>query len=89
MKALVKIQGGEREEITVDADRLASDLRQQTTSEVRFDHGSRALYATAGGNYRQIPIGVVVPRHEEDVIRTIEILTKIASLRQQLVRAHL
>ena len=48
MKALVKIQGGERDEITVDADRLASDLRQQTTAEVRFDHGSRALYATAG-----------------------------------------
>jgi FAD/FMN-containing dehydrogenase/Fe-S oxidoreductase len=79
MKALVKIQGGEREEITVDADRLASDLRQQTTSEVRFDHGSRALYATAGGNYRQIPIGVVVPRHEEDVIRTIEICRKYAA----------
>src|SRR5437762_986675 len=57
MKALVKSQGGEREELTVDADRLARDLRQQTTSEVRFDHGSRALYATAGGNYRQIPIG--------------------------------
>jgi FAD/FMN-containing dehydrogenase len=79
MKALVKIQGGEREEITVDADRLASDLRQQTTSEVRFDHGSRALYATAGGNYRQIPIGVVVPRTEEDVIRTVEICRKYAA----------
>ncbi len=29
---------------------------------MRFDAGSRALYATDGSNYRQVPIGVVVPR---------------------------
>jgi len=35
--------------------------------EVRFDRGSRALYAADGSNYRQIPIGLVVPRDAADV----------------------
>jgi FAD/FMN-containing dehydrogenase/Fe-S oxidoreductase len=39
--------------------------------EVRFDDGSRALYATDASNYRQVPIGVVVPRDEADVIATV------------------
>jgi FAD/FMN-containing dehydrogenase/Fe-S oxidoreductase len=38
---------------------------------VRFDRGSRALYATDGSNYRQIPIGLVVPRDNADVIATV------------------
>ena len=36
--------------------------------EVRFDRGSRALYATDASNYRQVPIGLVVPRDANDVI---------------------
>ena len=36
--------------------------------EVRFDSGARALYATDSSNYRQVPIGVVVPVDPEDVI---------------------
>src|SRR5262249_11231831 len=36
--------------------------------EVRFDNGSRALYATDGSNYRQVPIGVVLPWDVEDVV---------------------
>ncbi len=52
----------------VDADRLAADLRRVVSGEVRFDAGSRALYATDGSNYRQPPIGVVIPRTVEDVI---------------------
>ena len=39
---------------------------------MRFDQGSRALYATDGSNYRQIPIGLVVPRDDEDVIATMK-----------------
>jgi hypothetical protein len=39
---------------------LARDLRASIAGEVRFDNGSRALYATDGSNYRQPPIGVVV-----------------------------
>ncbi len=39
--------------------------------EVRFGDGDRALYATDGSNYRQVPIGVVIPRDVEDVTQTI------------------
>ena len=38
------------------------ELRASISGEVRFDDGSRALYATDGSNYRQVPIGVVVPQ---------------------------
>ena len=46
---------------------LDSELRRTVRGEVRFDRGSRALYATDASNYRQVPIGVVVPRDEDDV----------------------
>src|SRR5205823_14080882 len=52
---------------------LASDLRRVVRGEVRFDRGSRALYATDGSNYRQVPIGVVVPRHIDDVVAAVEV----------------
>ena len=42
-------------------------LRGKLEGEVRFDRGSRILYSTDGSNYRQLPIGVVIPRHEGDV----------------------
>jgi len=35
--------------------------------DVRFDMGSRALYAADSSNYRQLPIGVVLPRDAADV----------------------
>ncbi len=55
----------------VDARGLAADLRRSIAGEVRFDDGSRALYATDASNYRQVPIGVVVPRSTEDMVQTI------------------
>ncbi len=55
----------------VDADALAESLRRNVRGEVRFDDGSRALYATDGSNYRQLPIGVVIPRDADDVIATV------------------
>ncbi|HUY31155.1 MAG TPA: FAD-linked oxidase C-terminal domain-containing protein [Pirellulales bacterium] len=54
-----------------DAGALEEELRGKVRGEVRFDDGSRALYATDASNYRQIPIGVVVPRDEEDVVETV------------------
>src|SRR5947208_6679678 len=51
---------------------LYSDLRRAIAGEVRFDAGSRALYATDGSNYRQPPIGVVIPRDADDVVATVE-----------------
>jgi FAD/FMN-containing dehydrogenase/Fe-S oxidoreductase len=50
---------------------LERDLRRTVQGEVRFDRGSRALYASDASNYRQAPIGLVVPRDDEDVIATI------------------
>ncbi len=50
---------------------LAEELRRRIEGEVRFDAGSRALYATDGSNYRQVPIGVVVPRSVADVVETV------------------
>jgi FAD/FMN-containing dehydrogenase/Fe-S oxidoreductase len=47
---------------------LQQELRRRVEGEVRFDAGSRALYSTDASNYRLIPLGVVVPRHEGDVI---------------------
>src|SRR5438045_3264141 len=52
---------------------LASDLRAGVRGDVRFDRGSRALYATDASNYRQVPIGVVIPRDADDVIQTMTV----------------
>jgi FAD/FMN-containing dehydrogenase/Fe-S oxidoreductase len=54
----------------VDAKALEARLKTVLSGEVRFDDGSRALYATDGSNYRQVPIGVVIPRNAEDVEAT-------------------
>jgi FAD/FMN-containing dehydrogenase/Fe-S oxidoreductase len=57
----------------VDASGLSSALGRHVRGEVCFDDGSRALYATDGSNYRQVPIGVVLPRDIDDVIATISL----------------
>jgi FAD/FMN-containing dehydrogenase/Fe-S oxidoreductase len=57
--------------LDINADALARRLRRKIKGEVRFTEGDRALYATDGSNYRQVPIGVVVPRDEEDVLETV------------------
>ena len=62
--------------VQVDPASLAADLRQNIRGEVRFDDGARALYATDGSNYRQLPIGVVLPRDADDVIATISFARK-------------
>ena len=50
-----------------DVSGLADALRADVRGEVRFDSSARALYATDGSNYRQVPIGVVLPRDADDV----------------------
>src|SRR3954453_1581141 len=47
---------------------LQRQLADTTDAEVRFDAGSRAAYASEASNYRQVPIGVVLPRTVEDVV---------------------
>lgn len=55
----------------IDAEKIEADLRRSIKGEVRFDRGSRALYATDGSNYRQVPIGVVIPEDVDDVVATV------------------
>lgn len=49
------------------------ELRSSVTGEVRFDAGTRALYATDSSNYRQVPVGVVIPRSVEDLQKALEL----------------
>jgi FAD/FMN-containing dehydrogenase/Fe-S oxidoreductase len=56
-----------------EAEKLEQQLREQIRGEVRFDPASKALYATDASNYRHIPIGVVIPRDEADVIATVDL----------------
>ena len=63
-----------RTAISPDAARsLANALIKAIEGEVRFDRGTRALYATDGSNYRQEPIGVVIPKHAQDVETTVRL----------------
>jgi FAD/FMN-containing dehydrogenase/Fe-S oxidoreductase len=48
--------------------RLRAALRgPEVANRVRFDMGSRALYAADASNYRQLPVGVILPRDAADV----------------------
>jgi FAD/FMN-containing dehydrogenase len=62
--------------LNIDAALLAADLQREVRGEVRFDDGARALYATDASNYRQVPIGVVVPRDAHDVVATVALARK-------------
>jgi FAD/FMN-containing dehydrogenase/Fe-S oxidoreductase len=59
--------------LEVDARALARELAGELRGEVRFSQGSRALYANDGSVYRQLPIGVVIPRDAHDVAVTVEL----------------
>jgi len=50
---------------------LEARLKAKVRGEVRFDDASRALYSMDSSNYRQVPIGLVLPRDTEDVIATV------------------
>ncbi len=52
---------------------LERSLRKNMRGEIRFYAASKALYATDASNYRHIPIGVVIPRNEEDVVTAVAI----------------
>jgi FAD/FMN-containing dehydrogenase/Fe-S oxidoreductase len=60
-------------ELPSETARLAIDLLNTVRGEVRFDPGTRAAYSTDASNYRQVPIGVVVPRDPDDVIAAVEV----------------
>src|SRR2546426_10547273 len=52
---------------------FAAELRRRIEGEARFDDAARALYSTDASNYRQLPLGVVLPRHAGDVEATVKL----------------
>ena len=52
----------------LDLSGLERRLQSAVRGEVRFDAASRAMYASDGSNFRQVPIGVVIPRTLEDIV---------------------
>src|SRR5437773_4692835 len=56
---------------TVDIAGVESALKKATSGEVRFDKLSRALYSTDASVYQIVPLGVVLPRTEADIVNTV------------------
>ena len=52
---------------------LRAALEREVEGEVRFDTQARALYATDASNYREVPVGVVIPKSLEDVERAVAV----------------
>jgi len=57
----------------LDAHTLRRELESKIEGEVRFDPVSRALYSTDASIYQIQPVGVVIPRNREDILRSLEI----------------
>ena len=60
-----------RDDPVIDVAGLRAALGRQMAGEVRFDAGSRAAYSTDASNFRQVPIGVVLPRTIDDGARAV------------------
>ncbi len=55
----------------IDVGSLERALARSIEGEVLFDAGHRAIYSHDSSNYRQTPIGVVLPRTVEDVLAAV------------------
>src|SRR5581483_2180359 len=55
----------------VDVRALEFELQRNIEGEVRFDAGSRGMYSVDASNYREVPVGVVVPRSIDDVVSAV------------------
>src|SRR3989304_4922103 len=60
----------------VDVEALRRELVSQLAGEVRFDKVSRALYSTDASVYQIEPLGVVVVRARQDVVRTVQFCSR-------------
>jgi FAD/FMN-containing dehydrogenase/Fe-S oxidoreductase len=63
-----QIPGAPRARKTLDVGKLERALHKAVQGEVRFDTASLGLYAQDASNFRQVPIGVVIPRTLDDVV---------------------
>jgi FAD/FMN-containing dehydrogenase/Fe-S oxidoreductase len=60
----------------VDSAALQRELEAQIEGEVRFDAVTRALYSTDASVYQIEPLGVVVAKTREDLIRVVRLANK-------------
>jgi FAD/FMN-containing dehydrogenase/Fe-S oxidoreductase len=60
----------------MDDRQLERDLAAVVDGEVRFDAGTRAAYSTDASNFRQVPIGVVLPRTVEAAVAAVSVCRK-------------
>ena len=58
---------------TRTAEQLAAALKAAVAGEVRFDPFSRVLYSTDASIYQIMPIGVVIPKDEDDIAATLRL----------------
>ncbi len=65
-----RVPGEPRSRAVIDVGGLERALRKAVTGEVRFDDGTKAMYANDASNFRQVPVGVVIPRTLDDVVAT-------------------
>ena len=68
-----------RATVSIDTAALQQALQEQLEGEVRFDEGSRGLYSTDASNYRQVPIGVVIPRSLDDVVAAVALCRRFGA----------
>ncbi len=59
------------------SERLARRLRAETEGEVLFDAFSRGRYATDASIYQIMPVGVLVPRSEHDIVAALDIAREL------------
>ncbi len=59
-----------------DTRQLERDLVDRVDGEVRFDAATRGAYSTDGSNFRQVPIGVVLPRTVDAAVAAVAVCRK-------------
>src|SRR5262245_10290650 len=69
----MSIVDSSQERSRVDVAALKNALAAQIEGEVRFDSISQALYSTDASVYQILPLGIVIPKTRDDVIRTINV----------------
>src|SRR5438067_13799231 len=57
---------------SIDVEGLRDALARAVSGEVRFDRLSRALYSTDASVYQIVPLGVVLPKTEADIVATVQ-----------------
>ena len=66
----------------------AARCDREVDGDVRFDRGTRALYATDASNYRHVPIGVVIPRTIDALIATVARVPRARRADRRARRRH-